>query len=278
MSHDTITKEDKQTPRQRAQKAIHLSALTRVIREIVAVVLWLAILIQLFVIDISGYVSTYLPAGEFVIRFRFLILLAVIAISWPVLRNRRFVLIIGFIIGYPLVLFFWRIPRLLFRNWPLVVVFAPAIHHVATTFKVSFLLFVAALVSSFIVCLVSSKVLVVSCVIILCIYLIRHYVRRFRMAFSPSTVFADASGHFRNIWKKIKCSDMYEFPKGLAPESDEYKQKLGQKLLGIYASTTFLHIVGERLREIVNSRKLDLYFVGSLLYKYLTEDHGFTRG
>ena len=49
-------------------------------------------------------------------------------------------------------------------------------------------------------------------------------------------------------------------------KTGQAEQKLGQKLLGIYIVTTGLYFIGEQLRGVVNSRKLDLYFVGTLLY------------
>lgn len=104
---------------------------------------------------------------------------------------------------------------------------------------------------------------------LLAAYLFFHFGRRFRVAFSPSTVFADASGAIGNAWSHMENSEMAKRPQGLDPHSDEYKEKFGQNLLGMYMLTTGLYIFGERLREVVNSRKLDLYFLASLLYTFI---------
>lgn len=56
---------------------------------------------------------------------------------------------------------------------------------------------------------------------------------------------------------------MAKCPQGLEPESEEYKKKAGEKLLWLYGTTTLLLFLSERVREVLNSRKLDLYFVGS---------------
>jgi hypothetical protein len=101
-------------------------------------------------------------------------------------------------------------------------------------------------------------------------YLVIHFFRRFRIAFSPSTVFADLSGGVHSVWDGIKDTTMTKRPKGLDPESTEYKQKFGQNLLAMYIMTTALYVLGERLREVINSRKLDLYFLGTLLYTFFT--------
>ena len=104
---------------------------------------------------------------------------------------------------------------------------------------------------------------------ILGLYLGFHYVRRFRSAFLPSTIFASFSGMIRDARGQFWEADFARRPENLNSESDEYKRKVGQNLLSIYMLTTGLYFVGERLREIASSRKLDLYFLASLLYTFL---------
>lgn len=71
------------------------------------------------------------------------------------------------------------------------------------------------------------------------------------------------------MWRYIKDSELSKKPEDLDPASNEYRQKLGQNLLSLYMLTTGLLFLGERLREVVNSRKLDLYFLASLLYTFV---------
>jgi hypothetical protein len=124
------------------------------------------------------------------------------------------------------------------------------------------------LISSFVICLASNETLVIACMAFLVVYLVMHFFRRFRVAFSPSTVFADLNGGIPKVWDGIKEKTMTKRPEGLDPESNEYKQKVGQNLLMMYMWTTGLYFLAERLREVSNSRKLDHYFLGSLHYTF----------
>jgi len=251
-----------------ATKTLRLPAPLRWVREVVALFVWGLAFTLLFVFDVARYLATRLPGLDWALRFRFLVLLGIIAGLWLLLGNRRFMLFVGYVIAYPFVVAFWLLPRVLFRNWAVVVAFSPAVHSILTTFRSSFVLFSAALISSFVICLAPSPSVVITCMVFLGFYLVVHFFRRFRVAFLPSTVFADVSGAIRNTWNRVKDFEMTKRPEGLDLKSDEYKQKFGQNLLMMYVMTTGLYVLGERLREVINSRKLDLYFLGSLVYTF----------
>jgi len=138
-----------------------------------------------------------------------------------------------------------------------------------SSFKVSFIAFVVALLSAFLISLTTYRPFIAGSMIFIAVYLVHHFFHRFRVAFSPSTVFADASGAIGKIWGSIKDSDLAKRPENLAPDSDEYRQKYGQNLLTLYMFTTGLWFFGERLQEVVKSHKLDMYFLASLLYTFM---------
>ena len=171
----------------------------------------------------------HLPHFAFVAQFRALILLGLIAASWLILGNRRFMLFVGYIIAYPFVFVFWIVPRFALRNWAVVVAFSPAIHSILISFRSSFILFSLALISAFVLCLASSALPITACMVFLGAYLILHFVRRFRVAFSPSTVFTDVSGAIRNAWDTIKTSDIVKRPQGTDSESKSVHMRLAQR-------------------------------------------------
>jgi hypothetical protein len=241
----------------------------RWLRETIALVVWLAAFAQLFIMDLSSHLASRVPGLELLLKYRSLTLLGTIAALWLILGNRRFFLFVGYILAYPFVGVFWHIPRLLFRSWAVVVAFSPAAHSILSSFRMNFVLFSAALIASFVICISTSPPFVIVAMAILGLYLVVHFVRRFRVAFSSTTVFADVSGAIRKAWGGVNEWGMAKRPQGLNPESNEYRQALAQNLLQMYAMTTLLYIFGERLREVINSRKLDLYFLGSLLYTFV---------
>jgi hypothetical protein len=250
-----------------AIQTTRLPVAVRWLRDAIAILLWFAILTQLFIFDLGSWIAEQVLISVFLFRYRFFILLGVVALLWLVLGNRRFLPSFGYIAAYPFVVTVWIIPRFILRNWAVAIAFSPAIHSILSRLRASFILFSMAIVSTFVICLVTNRALVVVCMGLLAVYLVTHYFRRFRMAFSPSTVFADVGTIVGKAWEKLRES-IPARPEGVDQESQEYKQKLGQNLLSIYMITTVLHYLGERLREAVNSRKLDLYFVGSLMYTF----------
>lgn len=204
-------------------------------------------------------------------KYRLLVFLVTIALSWLILGNRKFLIFFGYILAYPFVVVLWKVPRLVFRNWAIAIAFFPAIYATLSALRENFVAFIAALVASLSIYLAESPVPIITCMVILAIYLIAHYIQRFRIAYSPSTVFAGGGPIVQKMWEAFKASDIVKRPPldGLEEKSEEYRAQLGQNLLKIYAVSTMLHFLAERLREVISSRKMDIYFLGSLVYTVL---------
>ena len=131
--------------------------------------------------------------------FRFLIMLGLISASLLVLGTRRFILFFGYIVFYPFVVLLWHLPKMIFKNWVLLVAFAPAIYSTVIAFKWRFALFAAALVCGAIILWNDSKLTVIGAMLYLGFDLVLHFVRRFNVAFSPDTVFTTWIGAIQRI-------------------------------------------------------------------------------
>ena len=239
----------------------------RWLREGLALLGWGLALTQLFVVDVGTLVTGQIPLVEPVLRYRLLVGLGSLALLWVVLGNRVFFLFFGYIVVYPFVVVLWTIPKFAFRNWAVAIAFSPAIHSILTTFRSSFAMFTIALLGSFGVCLAEGPAILALCMVLVGGYLIRHYIRRFRVAFSPSTVFADVGGAVRRAWDAVRESQWAARPKG-DRNSEQYQQQFGQSLLQMYMTTAALYFLAARLKEVIESRKLDLYFLGSLVFTF----------
>lgn len=249
------------------RKRPQLPTWVRWLRELVAIALWVATLAQLLLFDIASVGVEAVPALELLWSFRLLVALGLAAALWFVLGNHLFTRLVGYVVAYPFVIVLWHLPRLLFRNWVIVVVFFPAIHSLISTFRTNFLLFTVALISATVVCLAEPRWLILSCMILAGVYLGIHYFRRFRIAFSPSTAFADIGGRVRRVWEDLRGSPWLEPPAGEST-SDEYKEEFGQTLLQAYMTTTVLHVFAARIEEVNKSRRLDLYLIAAVVYTF----------
>jgi len=249
-------------------KQAALSIAARWVREILGVFIWLVVFIQLLVTDVFGWLAEYFPTLSFALRYRIFLFLGIISVLWFILGHRRFLLFVGYALAYPFVVVFWHVPRTFFTNWPMFVAFYPAIHSMIATFRLNLLLFTSALICSLAICISKNHAIVSSGIGILIGYLVLHFYRRLRIAFMPSTVFADMTGTLRALWTKLgrMPSGKEGGPVVVHSSSADASILFTNNTFFFYVLTSGLHWVAEHLRDVVRSRKLDLYFAASLFY------------
>ncbi len=243
-------------------------SLLKGLRECVAMAVWFSFFIEVFVTDIGDSVSTLYPKTQFIFDYSLLLLLSVMAISWLTLGNKRFIQTFGYIVSYPFVIIIWRLPRLFFKNWAIAIAFSPAIHQFISAFKANFVIGVSVIVTSTLVCLVPNDSLLIPIgMSLIGLHLVTHFYKKFKSAYSSETIFTVMRDNVSKIIEKFEKHLEKDKPEG-DPESDEYKKKLGNSLLHTYIFTTCLHLSIVRIKEVINSRKMDLYFLSSLIWTF----------
>src|SRR5258707_10132299 len=82
--------------------------LGRLIRELVALFLWLYVITKLFVYDLDVYVvDHYAPGARWIIDFKFFIIIGIWAACFILFRRNRILLWSTYVIFYPLVILLW---------------------------------------------------------------------------------------------------------------------------------------------------------------------------
>lgn len=247
----------------------------KALRECLAVILWLSIFIEVFITDIGDSVVAKFPKGQFIFDYSLLIVLSFMAISWLILGNKRFARTFGYIVSYPFIIILLKVPKLFFKNWAVAIAFLPAIHQFISTFKASFAIGVGVIVTATTVCLApNDSPLVAIGMIILGVHLFTHFYKKFKSAYSSKTIFTVIRDNISKIVEKFELHLDEDKPEG-DPESNEYKKKLGTALLQTYMFTTFLHLSIVRINEVINSRKMDLYFFSSLIWTFILSAFSF---
>lgn len=241
----------------------------RVLRGLVAVSIWVILILDTFVIDLIGPALANSPAAAELFRYRFLILLGVTAGAAVILPRPKFLATVGYVLVYPLIVLVWIIPKAVARNWPLLVVFLPALHSLISNLRINFVLLTLALMSATTVVVAESRAATITAMALLLLYLARHFAMRVRAAFAPSTVFANIGAAMRGFWETVKSTADTIDVSGVAPGSEEYEKALAQNLLNRYLAAALLHRVARRLRVLHETRQLDLYFVAALLYTFV---------
>ena len=242
------------------------------VREFVAAGFWLFLFIKAFVYDLDLLVTRRLPVLEPLYPYKFFFFLGLLSVAWVVLRTKRFLKTIGYVLVYPLVLLLWRVPKLLFKNWALLVIFAPAIESVLFTLKWRFTFGSLALLAALGIVLMNERGFLIVFMSVLMLYLFVHYVLRIRVAFRPTAVFADVAKVVTSMWResvKIYKRKDYEAHSGSGPQGAEYEKKRVENLKQLYSNNLMWEFLAKKLNETVSSRRTDLYFIVAVLYSFL---------
>src|ERR1017187_10492354 len=119
------------------------------LREITAILLWSLALTKLILFDFDVYlIQRFAPGQSWLLTFKFLIFAVAIAVLLLVSGYRSLIKLAAYVAGYPLILIFWRLPRVCFKRWPLVIAFAPALYPSLKRLRSTFILYTGGLISA----------------------------------------------------------------------------------------------------------------------------------
>ncbi|WP_198781188.1 hypothetical protein [Shewanella putrefaciens] len=240
----------------------------KTLREMVSIFTWLCIFSEVFIFDIGVALVSKYPIFQFVFDYNVLLLLGSVAVTWLAFGSKILLKTFGYIAFYPFILSLWTMPRFLFKNWAVVIAFSPAIYQSLKTFKRSFIVFVVIIICVFLVCLAPLDYYVVHIsMVAVAIYLVSHFISRLRSAYSSPSIFTILKDAVREIWEYQKDSIIKEKPSENT-DSEDYKRKFGESLLHTYMLSTCMHFSIVKLQEVMDSRKMDLYFFSSLIWTF----------
>jgi hypothetical protein len=251
--------------------------LALVIREMIAASLWAFAFVKLWIYDVDIIlIENYALYLTPLLHYRLFFIIAFIALSWLILGNKHFRVFIAYVLFYPFIIILWRLPKLAVKNLVTAlvtaIVFAPAIEALIRAFKIRFIMVSLAILSGAAVVILSQPYLLMFFMTILLIYLFIHYIYRFRIAFHPSSIFSDLAAPMRDSWSDtlIRFKNRYlEEISRFDPESQEYRNQYMHSLGSVFLISIFFKFCEKKLREVVDSRKTDLYFLLALLYTFV---------
>lgn len=243
------------------------------IRECIAFCLWTFLFIKVLIYDVDVALAKALPPQiELVLRFKFFAILGLIALLWLVLGNRRFFRSVAYVLFFPVVILLWKLPKLLFKNWVMLLVFTPAIHSLISNFRMNFILSVSALLAGLVIVVSDSTYALITAMTFMAFYLCRHGAKKIKMAFQPASVFANVANIIRQVWESYEKKTLpgqIQIESKLDPASDAYSQKALEHLKDVYFINGIFQGIVFKLKQSGVSRKLDIYFISSLLYAAL---------
>jgi hypothetical protein len=126
------------------------SRMGRLVRELAALALWFYVPIKLLVFDFDVYLArSFSPKNAWLLDYKFLILISVLSVSLLFVKSGKVKAWILFILLYPWILIFWRLPRYIFRRkaWSLAFAIINSIISVTKSAKINFITFSIWLIS-----------------------------------------------------------------------------------------------------------------------------------
>ncbi len=241
-----------------------------VFRDIFSAFIWLYCIMKLFIFDADVYLfQKYLPHQQWLIDFKFIVLLILISFYWLTVGNKHFYKSFLFLLAFPLYLIIWRIGKLVFQNWFTALAVISYVSSFFSSIKFNFMTFTLFIGASTLILASSNDILVILGIILLFVFLILQFWRRVYFAFIPSKALVfPRQGYARLVDLMI---NQYSLP-------DEIKkteiQKLNveqqnkrianlQFLIIINRVTSFIAV---KLREFQESKLMLLYFIFGLLF------------
>ena len=182
------------------------------IRESIAALFWFYVITKLFIFDIDIFLfGMFSPDYAWLLNYRCLILLGIVATFWLVTKNKHIILWTLYIFFYPVIVLLWKIPFFVFRqrSWSFVFAFFDAIISFFKSFRFSFITVSFFLISSTIIFGFSNEILLWLAIAVLIVVISAVYIHRFVLVFKPAGVYQVYSIVFSGIGNFLSSSPAF---------------------------------------------------------------------
>lgn len=244
----------------------------KISKEIIAGSFWIYILVKLFLFDIDVFlVNKFAPDYGWLLKLKFFILIGIITLLWLFLKNKKILSWFAYIIFYPAIVFFWKIPYFVFKqkSWTLAFIFINAIISFFISLKYNFIISSIFLIAVASVFTFSNKILLWCAVLTILTILTLVNIHRFILVFRPSTIFQIHIKIFSGIRKHGTPSfSLDESIRELPIEKLDQKQ-IEKRTTNLQMAVLFNRIclfASKKLREYQNS---GLNFISYVLTFFL---------
>jgi hypothetical protein len=246
----------------------------RVSREVVAALFWLYLITKLFVFDIDVFlISHAAPNLDWLLHYKLVALLALLAILWMCLGHLGFFASLGFILIYPvLVLIRVAKPTLIaiVRRWAVWLLFSPVILTAVKRVRSTFFLYVLALVSALAIGVQRNRWVLVASMGGLALFLGVHLWRSLRKAYSLP-MFDQLTKGVRTVRRAVEAGSLDQSPTSKAESVGESnisskKTQEPSHLTNLYMYHSLADLVAARLQKLLRARVVDLYLISSWFY------------
>lgn len=245
-------------------------------RQFLALLIWVYVIAKLFVFDIDIYLTQkFFPSYDWVLNYKFVIIITAIALLL-ILSRKNFLAWFLYIVFFPAIVLFWKIPYFIFRqkSWALAFAVLNSIISFFRSLKYTFIVFAFYIAASTAILFFHNAFLIWAALFTILIIIIITYIRRFIFIFRPSDIFqfyikifsairtwgtkTDKGVSFFALEDNIKSITVIEM-------NDTQLQSWSSKLQMSVLYNRICLFVGKKLREYQNSKLNIVYYVINLL-------------
>jgi len=241
----------------------------RVAREVVAPLAWCYVLLKLAVFDVdSAALRVIAPDYLWVLDYRFFVLLGAAVVLFLLLGRHEFLLLAAFVAGYPFVLVFWKLPKRFYRQWPLIVVFLPAIGAAAARLWSTILLYSLAALAALFILKSGNRWLLVFSVACLVPLLSIHLSRSLRKAYAASPL-TRLTAWFDEARTGIESGRFLKLEETAAPVISSANQPTpatASPRQVAYSLHWLAGVIADQVKAVTKRRYYDLYLLASWFY------------
>lgn len=257
-----------------ANKAFFSFKIGRFIREILSILFWAFLISKLLIFDADNLlIRSIFPQCDWLITYKFVFILLTLAIFWLLLGSKRASLTALYVLGYPFIVFSWKIPKILLGSTTNTIFTAVgAVILTLRSAKKWFVTLAFFLTACAVILINLGTAFTVVATFLLLGLLIRHYFERLISAFKPETLFSSINKFLKSQWaamreemlfKEIRDSSKYP------PGSEEYLKKRFETIKNLLVLNQAFHFVAEKLKSFHESRILIVYSILKLVYTFI---------
>lgn len=239
---------------------------------IFSILFWIYLILKLFIFDLDYYLlQEYFPQHEWVIKYKFFIIIGVIALYWFFVKTKTFLYSCLLIIFYPFYFIFWQIPKVLFKRKSWLGIFAAfgIVITICKSAKLNFITFALVSISIIVVFANKSDIPLSFAITILFLFLMLHFAKRFYFAFKPFRNFSLKPELFSKLNKNLE--EAYHIPPEfkLKKTNELTKEQQGKWITNLQGLILFNKIylfLISKLRSFQRSKVIISYAIIILIY------------
>jgi len=245
--------------------------LEKLIREIIAISFWFYVFVKLFIFDIDRLVlNKFVPGFEWILNLKFFILIGIVAIVWLFTKNKHILIWFFYIIFYPIIVLFWKIPYFIFKqkSWVLAFALLNALISFFKSIKFNFIATAFFLISIVAILIFSSPLVLWLSVLSIFTILSIMYINQFFLVFRPSSIFQVHLKIFSGIRRRGTASFALDDEIKNLPVEKLNEKQLEKWTMNLQLSVLFNRLclfTAKKLRDYQKSRLNIISYVVTLL-------------